>query len=145
MNSAPLSMYSESQSVNDSTMKSGDESSVSNVNSSTDVETTWCRMVRTEDRPLSHNVSNQRGGASFVDFKNDPTAGSVACDCYPAFSVWFSVSSTATNQSELVVGRMPSTCDGCLWCPIRQRSPYGSSKPNRKKIDRGTKSRRLLK
>jgi len=30
----------------------------------------------------SDNASHQRAGARRVDFKADPTAGSVACDCY---------------------------------------------------------------
>ncbi len=30
------------------------------------------------------NVTHQRAGAIRVDFKTDPTAGSVACDCYVA-------------------------------------------------------------
>jgi hypothetical protein len=31
---------------------------------------------------LQPNASHQRAGARYVDFKTDPTAGSVACVCY---------------------------------------------------------------
>lgn len=49
---------------------------------------------------LRPNASHQRAGAIDADFKTDPTAGSVACDCYP-ISVSGSMSRSSVAHSIL--------------------------------------------
>ena len=39
-------------------------------------------------KAVKFNATHQRAGAIRVDFKTDPTAGSVACDCYPISPFW---------------------------------------------------------
>ena len=61
----------------------------------------------------SDNETHQRAGASCVDFKTDPTAGSVACDGYAMFRLRRcpDTSIAATRTSDTIPART------VMWSP----------------------------
>ena len=56
------------------------------------------------------NVSHQRAGAIRLDFKADPTAGSVACDCYLLFWWYRYACWEASELNHLFASRLASSC-----------------------------------
>jgi len=66
--------------VRESYLLLGSELHVTVWDAITGFDCDWCSL-RLSSSTANQNVTHQRADAKRVDFKTDPTAGSVACDC----------------------------------------------------------------
>lgn len=76
---------------------------------------------------LPNNATHQRVGASGVDFKIDPTADSVVCDCYPPSAI----ANSGTSETNSGTGKLRASLIGPFQCTSNKESPPTLAKVRR--------------